>query len=280
MFLILAPGYAESLVRLQLEFERSLMGVPPWTPAALIRLAAGWELDRGERVQVEALSFRGELWCTKDSLLVHDVWKHAQVLPGKTFASQSRLLLEKLDMPEIFAFPGWAEFVDERQPVLPSYKLHLRRQLERQSAIVWLRSLRSLDVVSPHILSQKHPVSVGGRLLDLGRLDLLRAAADFDLLRIGALRLSLAVPGGAQRRCMLCGALGGGVAHALATCVAGVAAREVFLVTVDRSLSDQLRAALEGDWPVVLLSPHQGFDRLVAAVLFAAELVHALRPMQ
>ena len=36
-----------SLVSLQLEFERNLLEVAPWTSGTLLRLIAGWRLNGG-----------------------------------------------------------------------------------------------------------------------------------------------------------------------------------------------------------------------------------------
>ena len=279
MFLIFAPGASDSLDSLQLEFERSLTGFPPWTHAALVRAVGGWRMSWGERIVYDALVFRAELWCAKEGLLVCDVWKHAQNLPGNTFALRSRQLLEVHEVPEIFDFPGWGSYVDEREPVLPAYKRHVRAILERRSSHAWVTSVRSLDAGS-HILTQPCPMSVGGRLLELGHLSSLRAAAEFDVLRVGIMRLSLAVPGTRHRRCILCNASEHGLPHVLAACSASHAARVSFLASVDAVFSAQLSASVEGDWPPAVLSPHQGEKQLVEAVWFAAELVRMLRLAQ
>jgi hypothetical protein len=256
------------------------MGLPPWTPAAFVRAAAGWVLDWGERVTFEVLSFRAELWCADEGLLVSVVWKHAQRLPGITFAARSRQMLVNSDVPEIFDMPGWAEFVDERMPALPAYKSFLRRTFERSSTQAWVNALRALPMTGAHLYAQLHVVSVGDRLMELGRLDLLHAAADFDLFRLGVLRISTKVPGGRHRRCIMCGSCSSGMDHLLASCTAGDDARWQFVTSVDRAFAASLGEALEGDWSPTVLSPHLEPTRLVAAVRFVAELVFMLRPMQ
>ena len=118
MFLILVPSYNEALSNLQLELERALMGLPPWFSGTLVRAAAGWPLTWGERAVYEALAFRAELWCAEEGVLVRDVWRLVQGLPGRMFANCSQLLLEEYGLPEIFNFTGWAEFEQERVPIL------------------------------------------------------------------------------------------------------------------------------------------------------------------
>ena len=208
---------------------------------------------------------------------MHDVWQLAQELPGETFAARSKHMLQEFGIIEIYDFHGWAEYVDERVSVLPSYKAYLLKELEQRSCEAWLHSMRAVSAVGPHLLGQHFPISVGARLLDAGHLHLLRAAADFDLLRIGALRISLAVPGSNARRCILCGSQDQILPHLLAACTSTEDARVVFLATVDASLAVALRAAPQGDWPAVVLSPSQGQTCLVAAVEYCAKLVLMLK---
>ena len=104
MFMYLAPGYYETLVGLQLEFERALLGVAPWTSGTLVRMIAGWRLNWGERVMLEVIIFRAELFSCPGSMLVRQVWSRAQNLAGNTFARASRSLLQDLTLPEIFEF--------------------------------------------------------------------------------------------------------------------------------------------------------------------------------
>ena len=176
--------------------------------------------------------------------------------------------------------PDWAEFVDEGTQALPAYKVYLRRALEHRSKLEWVNALRASPNAGAHLQAQMHPVSVGDRLLELGRLDLLWAAADFDLLRLGILRVSLSVPGRRERRCIICGSDGWGLDHLLANCSASDDARLLFLASIDRPLAASLGMALEGDWSTTVLSPRSEPRRLVAAVRFAAEIVYMLRPMQ
>ena len=58
MFLYLAPNCCEILTSLQLEFERSLLGLPPWSPPELVRAVAGWKLDWGEQVFYKCVVFQ------------------------------------------------------------------------------------------------------------------------------------------------------------------------------------------------------------------------------
>ena len=133
MFLIMSPGFHESLTGLQHEMERSLMGVPPWVSGVLLRASAGWTLTWGDRVIYEALAFRAELWCTQSGMLVNRVWRLAQSMAGRTFAAESAQLLGRHGLPDIRDFPGWEEFVERGKPVLPSYKAMLWRELGRKA---------------------------------------------------------------------------------------------------------------------------------------------------
>ena len=186
-------------------------------------------------------------------------------------------MLHEYGIIEVYDFPGWAEYVDQREPVLPSYKAYLQAELERLSCNAWWQGMRVQGGVDPHMLGKRCPISVGSRLLDAGHLHLLRAAADFDLLRIGALKISLAVPEGNARRCILCGSQCQVLPHLLAACASTEDARLHFLATVDASFAGALRAAPQGDWPAVVLSPSLGEARLVAVVTYCGEVVRMLK---
>ena len=133
MFLCMAPGYLETLEALQVELERTLMGMPPWTPAEVMRALAGWNLGWGERVVVETLQFRAELWCTAPDLLVHSVWLEAQNLPGRTFARVSSDLLAAMSVQEVYNTEAWSQPASDKKKVLELYKAQLRIDLERRS---------------------------------------------------------------------------------------------------------------------------------------------------
>jgi len=171
------------------------MGINPWVPDVLVRAAAGWALDWGERAVYEALAFRAELWCTSEDMLVHHVWHMAQNMSGRTFAAESYRLLHELQLPEITSMEGWTQFIEDRRPILPVYKKMLRKRLEQRSSTAWKLALQVLPGVGAHQLAQHYPCSIGFRLLEEGYLSHLYAAAAFDLLRIGAVNLSLAIPG-------------------------------------------------------------------------------------
>ena len=228
----------------------------------------------------EALSFRAELWCAKTGLLVQEVWARAQALPGRTFAAVSRELLVEHGVPEVHGLPGWQEHMEERSPVLPEYKTMLYRELVNHSTCKWKLALRQVANVGTHLLSQRCPVRVGARFMDRECRSLLRAAMDFDLLRIGVFPLSMAVPGSkSRRRCILCASEDHGLAHILAECSASERGRAGLLSSVDQALAQSLLIAPAGDWPTVLLCPHADFNRLKHLVTYAAELAHLLRPL-
>ena len=129
----------------------------------------------------------------------------------------------------------------------------------------------------PHLLAQHSPVSVGQRLLEADHLDHLYAAIDFDKLRIGLVSLSCQSAQGPRRSvCMLCHSLNHGLSHLLGECVVVHVARVGFLNEIDEQWAAQLKAAPAGDWPVVVLNPHQLISRLVASVNFVSQVVKLL----
>ena len=81
MFLFLVPDAASKLTDLQTEFERSLLGAPPWMSWSHIRAAGGWLMSWGDRLQYDALAFRAELWCCENTMLVRSVWEAGQTFP-------------------------------------------------------------------------------------------------------------------------------------------------------------------------------------------------------
>lgn len=74
----------------------------------------------------------------------------------------------------------------------------------------------------------------------------------------------------------MCGSSDHGLAHVLAVCSGTQEARQVFMATVDRGWHAELQHALPGDWPTAVLSPHQGVERLLAAVKYGAGVVKKL----
>ena len=134
MFTFMAPGAADRLDDLQVEFERSLLSALKWFARSLARAVGGWMLCWGERLCFEVMAFRAELWCCSASLLVRQAWDAAQLFPGRTFARCSRGLLIELDVPEVFNFHGWSEFIDDAEPVLNNYKAHIRSVIEQRGA--------------------------------------------------------------------------------------------------------------------------------------------------
>ena len=149
----------------------------------------------------------------------------------------------------------------------------------KESCASWKLALHSLQGVGAHLLVQHFPLSVGARLLDAGCLQLLFAAAAFDELRISAFPLSLPIPCGGGRRCIACGSVDYGLAHLLAVCSAGHAARGAMLRALHREVADSLRIAPAGDWPPSLLTPHLPSEQLPIVVVFAQALVEIIRPM-
>lgn len=276
MFLYLAPGYYETVVSLQLAFERALLGVAPWASGAMVRMIAGWRLNWGERVMLEVLMFRAELFSCSRNMLVRKVWSMAQGLPGNTFALASRGLLQELALPEIFDFCGWKYFLESGMSNLASYKRLVQETLETRSIMAWRVALASKGGCAPHLLAQQCPVSVGERLLEGGHLNMLYAATDFDKLRAGLVRVSVA---GLDRvrACRLCHAREHGLAHVLGACPAVRTARQDFLNAVDRAWACQMMGAELGDWPVALLNPHMMLTRLPASVHYVSQIVQALQ---
>ncbi len=50
MFVAMEDSADSELAAFQVEFERALLGAPPWAPAAHVRSVAGWNLGWGERL--------------------------------------------------------------------------------------------------------------------------------------------------------------------------------------------------------------------------------------
>ena len=139
MFLFLIPSAAASLTDLQLEFERALMGAPSWFSSSLLRATGGWQLPWGDRLLIDALGFRAELWCCKEGMLVRTVWAAAQGYPGRTFAHASKAALLAAGLPEIFDYPGWCAFMADGTPVLPhvlSWQM-VKALISEQSILKW-----------------------------------------------------------------------------------------------------------------------------------------------
>ena len=273
MFMFMAEGVCQAVTDLQYEFERSLIGLGSWTSHAAIRCVAGWSMDWGTRLFYEVLVFRAELWCTTDELLVHEVWVAAQHMPGKTFASASSNLLQAIGFVEICDFANWKANGSGNGKMLGTYKTALKHFLHKKSCNEWALQMSTSSAAQPHLQAVKSPVSVGGRLLDAGKIGMLYDAAKFDRLRLGVPAISLAIPTSRVRRCTLCADTECGLAHVLATCSVTGELREKFFASVDNSWKESLQSALAGDWPTVVLSPHQSLDRLVACVTFGAAVV-------
>ena len=277
MFLCFAPCWYDTLVKLQLEFERSILGTPPWTPPEVVRAIAGWSLNWGERVMLEVICFRAELWCTASDLLVHRVWLEAQGLPGRTFAQVSEEVLCTLTAHEVYDHPGWQGRASTGSSVLSSYRKSIQALLERKSCEAWKHSLAIRSNVGVQVSAQQWPVSVGEVLLRHDYLCTLHNADDFDRLRMGLVKLTAPRHNGRGTCCALCGGSVSGLAHILAVCSVTELARKEFLRLIDVEWQWVLRNALAGDWPVAVCSPHLGLERLVQAVRFASAVVKQLR---
>ena len=273
MFVFLAPGYYEAFVKLQLEFERGLLQVAPWTSGTLVRSVAGWRLNWGERVMLDVLVFRAELFCCPSDMLVRQVWGHAQHMPGRTFAKASLQLLQELGLPEIHAYQGWEYFLASGISNLASYKSLVLNALEMRSISEWRASLIAKSDCLPHLLAQQCPMSVGQRLLEADYMDHLHETMDFDKMRIGLVPLSRP----STCVCALCHAQRPGLSHVLGECAVVHVARLNFLSVVDVVWSAQLGAAQTGDWPTAVLNPHQPISRLAASVRFVSQIVQLLR---
>jgi hypothetical protein len=143
----------------------------------------------------------------------------------------------------------------------------------------WKLEVQKVDDIAPHLRAVQSPISVGGRLLDAGRLDVLYDATKYDKLRLGVFKLTLQVPGSRGRRCILCASGEHGIAHLLAQCSATDGLRAAFYDGVDQVWRARMQGAPSGDWPTVVLSPHQGLNRLLASVQFGANLADMLAQM-
>jgi len=272
MFLFLVPAAGHKLTQLQLDFERALMGAPPWLSDTLMRAAGGWQLTWGDRLVYDALAFRAELFCCESGLLVRSVWQAAQQFPGHTFAEVSRQRLADLGLPEIFHFPGWAGFLSDGSSCLKEYKSMLKESLVRSSVQTWKTSFLHSSAVQPFLMSQQFPCSAGGRLLEAGALDKLHDADLWEAFRFG-LGASSEIR---KSPCILCGSGQAGHAHILATCPVTHEARLLFLSIVDSGFAARLGTAPQGDWPSALLSPHLDLYRLKAAVTYCAQIMSVL----
>ena len=107
MFLGLAQDAFTTLDKLQLHFERSLLGAPPWLPSSQVRAVASWSWLWSDRLLFEVLAFRAELWCSSPDMLVHEVWLKVQSLPGNTFANASWRYLAQANIPEVYDVMAW-----------------------------------------------------------------------------------------------------------------------------------------------------------------------------
>ena len=94
--------------------------------------------------------------------------------------------------------------------------------------------MQALPNVGAYQLAQWFPCSVGFRLLVEGHLPSPCQAASFDILRIRAVALSLAIPKGGGRRCILCCGAMHGLPNILATCAACHAPRQGLLKNLGR----------------------------------------------
>jgi len=277
MFTFMAPGAADRLDDLQVEFERSLLSAPKWFAGSLARAVGGWTLCWGERLCFEVLAFRAELWCCSASLLVRQAWDAAQLFPGRTFARCSRGLLIELDVPEVFNFPGWSEFIDDAEPVLNNYKAHIRSVIEQRSAASWRRRILDSHGSNLSVVGQTLPLSAAGRLLAEGRMEVLLAADDWEKLRVGLVRIH---PRGQSNLCALCGEVSRGVGHLLAVCPVTESARLSFLRDVGTSVGISYSSAPEVGWTTGIFSTCQSIESLCVSVEFASCIARKLRRSQ
>jgi hypothetical protein len=176
----------------------------------------------------------------------------------------------------VFEFASRAACLKNGQACLLQNKKALKAELESRSLARWRMEVANGRLTPAHIKSQFKPASMGAALLEGGLLASLPGAAACDRLRAGPYTTTLAVPGSSRRRCTLCAAFGGGLAHLLAECVSLQEPRQHFLSQVDGPWRSQLLKAPAGDWPPVVLCPHQSVPRLVAACAFGAVVVHVL----
>ena len=268
MFLALVPTAAVVLEELQCDFERQLLGAPAWIPNTWLRAAAGWDLTWGERLVYEALVFRADLWSCESNMFVRKIWREAQNLKGKTFARASKLILEAVGLLEIYELPEWQQYVDTGRQCLNHYKAYLWKELTSRSHTNWRSLFKHSCRVHVHMLQQHTPISASARLLNADLLNYLYAADSWEKLRLGLVTSCISKPA----VCKLCGRAGS-LGHVLATCTQTSLRRVDLLCSVDPEWRYALYAALPGDWPGALLSPHLPLQRLAAAVVYCMHVV-------
>jgi len=281
MFMFLAPDAVSKLTSLQQEFERELLGAPPWFSGARTRLSGGWLLSWGERLCLDVLVFRAEIWCCKSDMLVRQVWARAQQFPGRTFASVSHSLLRNLQLPEVYEFIGWDEFISESRPILQAYRDFVFAQLCQRSGQSWRQSLVKSCASCPHLLTQQFPCSAAKRLLDAGHLDILHDVDLWERFRQGLIPEFAKAATSADGACAYCGsAAGGGPGHILGSCPCFAAERAFFVLGLADSHRSGLDSAPDGDWCVVIFKAHADLAILRKSVCYCAQLVRSARLKQ
>ena len=224
------------------------------------------------------VTFRAELFTCARTMLVGQVWGIAQEMPGQTFAHISKQLLQEMGLPEIFEYDGWATFVQTGDSNLDSYKEMVKHTCESESRHAWKRQLMASSS-QPHLLLQEFPMSVGARLMEADELQLLWAATDFDLLRIGLISVAQPHPTKRSRQiCRLCKHESShGLIHLCAEFRAVSHYREDYLSCLPSDLSSQMWLTLQADWLAVVFNPHQDLKALVASVKFCGGLVSDIK---
>ena len=77
--------------------------------------------------------------------------------------------------------------------------------------------------------------------------------------------------------CSFCGGTEHGLAHVLGAFAAVASCRERFLHSLDPVWRGNLSNALIEDWPMAVLSPHLGVNRLKKAFVYVAAVSSSLR---
>ena len=116
---------AETTVKLQLKFEKSLLNIPHWAPPELRRAVAGWKLDWHEKTMLDVIRVRAELWCSSPDILVHSVWHASQHFPDRTFAKESKQLLAHVSR-DVFEMPEWDADITGRRLVPEAHKKQVK----------------------------------------------------------------------------------------------------------------------------------------------------------
>ena len=161
---------------------------------------------------------------------------------------------------------------------MAAYKAMVKQVLEQRSTLSWRAQLVSSNRCPPTALLQEFPISVGARLFEENQLSLLWAVPDFDLLRTGQVSVTRAVRcHSCEKLCKMCDQkVGDSLVHVLALCPVVHTHRARFLDCLRTEDAIVLQQSLPGDWPIIVLNPHQVLERLAASVEFVSAVVQQI----